>query len=213
MNKHTKSTNAKSFDSQRGVVIVVALVTLLVMTMVGLTAIGNATLQEKMAANNRFYFQARLNAETALREAEDFLSGRVDANIAFNEAQDVIDLFNTDPQDHLYLNTQVIDSGIEVSLQTPSIDSNLADKSNWTVGTGSLAVPILSAQDSRYIVEYIGTIDYRAISGIERVDISNVGNKQPPSREPWAFRITAIGYSSNPNIYSVLESIYATQTR
>lgn len=212
MNNHFNVIASRSINSQQGVVIIVALVTLVVMTMVGLTSIGNATLQERMAANNRFYFQARLNAETALREAEDYLSGRVDATVVFNDAQDVIDLFTQSDVDHLYLNTNVSKSSSAV-LQTPSLDSNLASKTSWPVGTASLAVPVANgSNDSRYIIEYIGTIDYSAISGSERVDISD-GTSSLPSTEPWAFRITAIGYSSNSNIYSVLESIYATQTR
>jgi len=213
MNNYVKKTDAKSIDSQRGVVIIVALITLLVMTMVGLTVIGNATLQEKMAANNRFYFEARLNAETALREAEDFLSGRVDATIVFNEAQDVVDLFTQDEDDHLYLNTQVDGSTGDAVIQTPSLDSNLGSQGNWPADTSSIAVALFGETVARYMVEYIGNIDYTAVSGSKKVDISNSGNKAVPSSDPWAFRITAIGYSSNPNIYSVLESIYATETR
>jgi len=59
--------------AQRGAALIVALVMLLAMTLLGVTAVRNTTLQERMAGNLRdsnLSFQA---AERALRAGEEFL--------------------------------------------------------------------------------------------------------------------------------------------
>lgn len=65
--------NHSSMTVQRGAALIVALVMLLAMTLLGVTAVRNTTLQERMAGNLRdsnLSFQA---AERALREGEEFL--------------------------------------------------------------------------------------------------------------------------------------------
>lgn len=67
------SHNHVSMTAQRGAALIVALVMLLAMTLLGVTAVRNTTLQERMAGNLRdsnLSFQA---AERALREGEEFL--------------------------------------------------------------------------------------------------------------------------------------------
>lgn len=205
---NTKKT-LSSYHKQSGVIIVIALVTLLVMTMVGLTAIGNATLQEKMAANNRFYFQARLNAETALREAEDYLSGRVDPAIVLNTNDQVFDVFNAPADDHLYMAWEVEKKSNNI--QKISLNNELAKKASWG-GINTQSVSVNNADnDSQYIIEYIGFSDLRGSSSRKRdlsAPASTLSNQYPPT-----FRITAIGYSSNDNIYSVLETTFSSAVR
>lgn len=58
---------------QRGLVLVVSLIFLLLMTLVGITSIRTSTLEEKMAGNTRDQNLAFMAAETALREAETAL--------------------------------------------------------------------------------------------------------------------------------------------
>ncbi len=58
---------------QRGAVLVVSLVLLLVMTLLGVSSMNSTTMQERMAGNlrdNNLAFQA---AESALRQGEEFL--------------------------------------------------------------------------------------------------------------------------------------------
>jgi type IV pilus assembly protein PilX len=69
----TRTTTPKTLTSERGAALIVALVMLLVMTVLGVTAARNTNLQERMAGNlrdNNLAFQA---AERALREGETFL--------------------------------------------------------------------------------------------------------------------------------------------
>jgi type IV pilus assembly protein PilX len=58
---------------QRGAALIVAMVMLLVMTLLGVTAIRSTTLQERMAGNLRDSNLAFQAAERALREGEEFL--------------------------------------------------------------------------------------------------------------------------------------------
>ncbi len=62
-----------SKHQQRGVVLVVSLIVLLLLTITGLASIQNSALQEKMAGNSHDYEQAFLAAETALRTGETYL--------------------------------------------------------------------------------------------------------------------------------------------
>lgn len=60
---------------ERGAVLVVGLVFLLLMTLIGATAFSVATLEERMAGNTRDRLRAFEAAEQALRDCEDHLSG------------------------------------------------------------------------------------------------------------------------------------------
>jgi len=60
---------------QRGAVLVVGLVFLLLLTLIGVTAFSVATQEERMAGNARDHLRAFEAAELALRECERHLSG------------------------------------------------------------------------------------------------------------------------------------------
>ena len=66
-------TDSSILRRQSGAALVVALVLLLVMTVLGVTAMRTTTLQERMAGNLRDSNLAFQSAEAALREAEVFL--------------------------------------------------------------------------------------------------------------------------------------------
>jgi type IV pilus assembly protein PilX len=71
----THTQISKSLASQRGAALIVALVMLLVMTVLGVTAARNTNLQERMAGNLRDSNLAFQAAEHALRDGERFLRG------------------------------------------------------------------------------------------------------------------------------------------
>lgn len=64
---------SQPLHSQRGSALIVAMVMLLVLTLLGVTAVRNTTLQERMAGNLRDSNLAFQAAERALREGEKFL--------------------------------------------------------------------------------------------------------------------------------------------
>lgn len=66
MNRYTSG----SIQKQRGVALVVTLVFLLTLTLIGISAMQNTTLQERMAGNVALADQTFENAEATLREIE-----------------------------------------------------------------------------------------------------------------------------------------------
>jgi type IV pilus assembly protein PilX len=70
---HLTYVLSRSSAPQRGSALIIAMVMLLVMTLLGVTAIRNTTLQERMAGNLRDSNLAFQAAERALREGERFL--------------------------------------------------------------------------------------------------------------------------------------------
>jgi len=74
-----------------GIALVVALVFLLVLTILGVTAMQTATLQERMAGNARDRTLALQAAEFALRDAEALLAGGVTNGSQFHDLEDAPD--------------------------------------------------------------------------------------------------------------------------
>ncbi|MCC5858552.1 MAG: hypothetical protein JJT90_10370 [Ectothiorhodospiraceae bacterium] len=60
---------------ERGAALIISLLLLLVMTLIGVTAMQTSTLQERMAGNTRDRNLAFQSAEAALREGEDWVMG------------------------------------------------------------------------------------------------------------------------------------------
>lgn len=71
---------------QRGVVLVVSLLMLLVLTLIGLAATRSTTLEQRMTANQNDEAVAFEAAEAALRDGESVLSGATSPNYAGNTA-------------------------------------------------------------------------------------------------------------------------------
>jgi type IV pilus assembly protein PilX len=65
---------------QRGMVLLVCLVMLLLLTMIGITAMSNSTLQERLVGNTRDQNTAFQAAEAALRVGEAFVRQQVEAS-------------------------------------------------------------------------------------------------------------------------------------
>lgn len=188
---------------QRGVVLVVALVVLLVMTGIGVTIMSGSTLQERMAGNSRQLSVARSNAEAAIRAAERYLVG-----LNIKAWSDFYTPFSGN-NDGLFLSVIDQNSGIGMpGQQLVTLDLN--EPTNWDVsGLGAVTVTAMSsgAKPPKYVIDYIGRMEGMALKS-PSVDIEN---KDKLSISPYAFRITAIGYGQSEKITSVLHSIYITE--
>lgn len=75
--------NLKPRSSQQGVALFIALVFLLVLTIAGVSAVQTTSLEERMARNTHDSLLAFQAAESALREAEDFLADNVNTTAIF----------------------------------------------------------------------------------------------------------------------------------
>ena len=189
---------------QRGAVLIVSLIILLVMTVVGVSSMMSSTLQERMAGNSRQRTLARYSAEAALRAGEEFL--RTTVTSMSNMKQ-----FNGDKG--LYSETPV--TGLIGS--SAMITFDITDNDGWTDGNSRLVAEVGDtsgsnpdgildlARQPRYVIEYLG----REEEGSK--DLNIIGDTtQVPSSDPHIFRITAIGWGQDSEFYSVMQSTYRT---
>lgn len=88
--------NLKSQHRQRGVVLVVSLIMLLVVTLLAVSSMQGTGLEEKMAGNTRDRNLAFQTTESAIREAETFIEGVVSLG-NFNGAAGLFGLTDIEP--------------------------------------------------------------------------------------------------------------------
>ena len=187
--------------SQRGATLVIALIILLIMSLIGISNMQSSTMQERMAANNRQKTVALYAAESALTAAEEWVQSNV---------TNVGDLSQFSGSDGLYSITNVA-PGISAAPLSNHI-TDVADPDSWgDYGVASIGeTPIvdinLVSQQPRYIIEYLGIDKGTARSGVS--EINSDTQDSPPMA--YMFRITAIGWGKDENIYSVLESVIRT---
>ena len=193
-----ESSSFHSSRFQRGVILIVALVMLLVMTVAGVTTMTGATLQERIAGNQRQRLVARINADRALKVAEAYLDS-LSVSRSINIAQASADFSGEGAvdSDGLYNSVAFLGGGI-----VRPLTMNRIDEDEWTADN-SIAVPDESNVISRYVIEYLGGFDPLGFGGIEDANDPDAG-----ASERKVFRITAIGYGANANVVSVLESYY-----
>ena len=167
--------------SQRGAVLIVALVLLLVLTVLGTASIRDTTMEERMAGNFRDRSAALEAAESALRTGEAGVSNTtVFATMAFDGTGGT----------H------------EVTQASTSVDPGTASNYGLTVPSSVLTYSgkLLVDQVPQYYVEKLPAI---AMPG------SNLAigtQNQPPKVHH--YRVTAKGYGISPNTEVVLQSTY-----
>ncbi len=158
---------------QHGAVLLVSLMILLIMTVLGIAGMSTTTMEEKMAANNQQQQQAFQAAETALRDAEAWLTANV---------TQIGDLTDFNGANGLY---SVWEPAVGTAPVEPTFD--IYDNNDWSIN-GVASQSLLSGQDPpRYIIEYVGEKD------------GGAGGSLDPNAAPlivrYAFRVTAVGWS------------------
>lgn len=142
-------------SGQRGAVLVISLIFLLIMTLIGATAIRNTTLDEKMTGNTRDQDVSFQAAEVGLREAEARL-GRLSNKPDFCDAEA---LTATTCQSSLANYTKVWDN---TQFQTLDItDTNV----------GRLTVPSADTKDADRLWNN-KTIDYKGVHSTPDMTVS-----------------------------------------
>jgi type IV pilus assembly protein PilX len=169
--------------NQRGMALFISLVLLLVLTIIGVSAVQTSTLETRMARNEHDVLLAFQAAESALRDAEDFLETVVTTTV-----------FTAGGNNGLW---DMPDLGEPNRWNDPAI---------WG-GGGSVVAPTdvgaVVADPPRYFIEHIASIereenayqidDPYAVTATDRVEI---------------FRITALGTGGTDNARVMLQSTY-----
>ena len=171
--------------TQKGAVLIVSLLMLLVMTIIGVAGMSSTVMEEKMANNNRQKHLALQSASGALREAELWLSTNVTSVASFET------LFSGAPNE-LYWSRRPKSA----SPYRPAT-LNVLDGAAWGAGNSEIPASTLTSgteSPPRYMIEYVGRI------GRPPLDIT-----LPDNRE-YAFRITAIGWGMDDVTSYVVQS-------
>lgn len=169
---------------QRGSVLIVSMLILLVMTLLGITAMSTTTLEEKMAGNVRDHNIAFQAAEAALRDGEADLTKN---NIAES-------LFVAACTNGLCLPAAV---GSPPQWEVVDWGASGTTTRKYGVGTGAAALAGV-AMPPRYIIELLR--DIPSPNGSLTTGISAPKTKT-------AFRITAVGYGANAATTVVLQAV------
>ena len=171
--------------AQRGVVLFISLVLLLVLTIIGVSSVQTTSLEQRMARNSHDSVLAFQSAEVALRDAEKFLEAVVDPVLSF-------------PAGGTGGYTQSAPYTTTEHWTAPGL---------WT-GSASVVAPTPVAgvdEPPRYIIEWVATVatdnnpylqSSSYSSAIDSVEI---------------FRITARGVGGSTNARVILQSTFGVK--
>lgn len=181
MIKTQRLTNSRP-SRQRGVALAAALVFLLVLTLMGVTGMRTATMQERMAGNARDRAVAFQSAEEALRDAEDLVTRQ--------------DLSNPSSRSWVY------DANAS-GLPDPS-SNNVCPPTNGNAT--QLASNSFSGPANTRPCYFIEVLDANFEGQITPGD--SIGYVQPQIAET-LYRVTAVGYGTTNDSRVVLQSVAA----
>jgi type IV pilus assembly protein PilX len=177
---HPPSERLNPRSAQSGVVLFVALILLLILSLIGVTAARLQTVEERMARNEDNHQLAEQAAEAALRSAEGGLLSGIYANFAAN-ANGLYEL-------------------------TPSSGS-VVSTVNWTSGTAvlSYAGPALAsvpsgAQQPKFLIENLPAV---AMPGESINDVQYAAPTTPVT----VYRVTAMGQGADSTSTTTIQSI------
>jgi type IV pilus assembly protein PilX len=180
---------------QEGVVLFVALILLVILSLIGVTAARMQTVEERMARNEDNHQTGAQVAEAALRNAEDGLIGGT-WNAA-NFAQDTAGLYELTPT----TGSVVTEAGVAgVSWQSAAAGTVFLYTGATNPGPALSNIPT-SAQAPKYVIENLPAV---ALPG----QPINVVQYATPTSPVSVFRISAFGQGADSTSYTVLQSIY-----
>ncbi len=179
---YTRNLASNMQARQQGATLIVSLLMLIVLTLLGITAMSSSGLEEKMAGNSRDLNLAFQAAEAALKDGEEFLRSGIVSTTAFD--------------------------GSYAGLYPPPSGSNpppdVYDPTVWsTAKTYSGSIDQIN-QQPKYIIELMGNI------GSEDININGYGESSGTGAVN-TFRITARGTGGSDNSAVLLQSYYARQ--
>jgi type IV pilus assembly protein PilX len=173
-------------NRQDGAALVISLILLLILTVIGMSAIQTTTTEERMAGNMRDTQIAFQSAEAVMRDAEQFIEGTV-ATSAFNDSNG---LFNNNDSD---------------GTAEPDYTATSTWTSSSTSRAYSLSVPgIPAANQPRYFIKHIGAIEIEQGSSKKK----GTGKVGGPGTDVELFRITVKGFGASGKSQVILRSHY-----
>jgi type IV pilus assembly protein PilX len=167
---------------ETGVALFISLVLLLVLTIIGVSAVQTTSLEERMARNSHDNVLAFQAAEAALREAENFLRLNINSTAGFTAAGT---------------------NGLWTAAQY-----NQAERWDQAgIWTGANSVEVANAmtgvnEQPRYIIEWVATVQRADNPFLQGSSYATIFDRIE------IFRITARGVGGSPNARVVLQSTF-----
>lgn len=173
-----------TFKQQRGVVLAVSLIMLLLITTLAVSGMQASTMEERMASNSRNSNIAFQLAETALRQGESVIESSS--------------------------NSKSISKAAELKVFSDTEGSIPAYGADCFIELGSKDFSKPSTWDSacNYIGEADDVADKSAQFFIEYVFAQNKADDDGYERQECVYQITARGYGADANSYTTLQSTY-----
>jgi len=178
----TKHSTFIAMNRQRGVALFISLVLLLVLTIIGVSAVQTTSLEERMARNTHDSVLAFQSAEVALREAENFLQNNVNSTALFTAAGN---------------------NGL-----WKAANYGLTDRWNqagvWTGANSVVAATAVQnvAQQPRYIIEWVASVQRSENPSLMNSSYAALFDRIE------VFRITARGVGGSQNARVMLQSTF-----
>jgi type IV pilus assembly protein PilX len=200
---------------QRGVVLVVALIFLLLLTMLAVSASGHSLLQERMAGGLRNAQQAEFAAETALRGAEWRLWKAASAAPINCGTSLITDCYVYDPAHPIAVVQNFRTKGGWVTEGATEYKGGSGTQDYTTLsGIGldddARKVAVL-AKNPFYIIEDLGPELPPGAGPAHEAGVTSSNSTGPTNTGRHVYRITARATGGNENVVRVVESTFAAK--
>ncbi len=178
-------TTLNTRNNERGVVLFMSLVMLLILTILGLSSVQTTSLQERMSRNARDTNLAFQAAESALRDGEDLVEGLV-----------ALTPFDAGTNGYYYEN------GPGVSPNWRDVSWAEAAPTDGNFLAADTAIAGVAGQP-KYIVEHVMAV----ISDADALNLDNIGQDTGSGRTQ-IFRVTAYGVGGTQTARVMLQATY-----
>lgn len=190
---------------QSGSVLLISLIMLLILTVIGIASISGVSMTQKMANSQKDYDIAFEMAEAALVEGEAW----VDAyDPGFKQAHLQTNCTGTNCWKANCTNGQCFNGtfpdafGTLCELSPPTKDV-WEEESNWTARAKEYSVAVAAISKPKYLIEFM------CYTPKNPAAVATT----PPDYGDWVriYRITALGYGTNPDTRVMLQSTYRAE--
>lgn len=210
---HLRYPSERTPYCQHGFALVTALIFLLLITMLALSASQHALLQERMAGSLRNAQQARMSADTALRGAEYKIWSIARQPGMHLHCQD--GGLSLDDGCILYrpLSAAYAKKGIVTTFQTaqgwlPNVGVSYTGPTHAGYTSQATLATAALARNPVYIIEDLGSERPPGVGGLHESGNTGPNSGGPDHVEVHMYRITARATGGNPNAVSILQSTF-----
>lgn len=190
-------------NKQKGSIIIISLIMMLLLTIVGLTGVKISNLEERMSGNFRDHELAFQAAEAALSEAEAYVENTTFVAANFQAGCTGTQCFTSTCTSGLCFNGSFPTTGAPAGSCTAGLTNTWEDWDLWSDGSGKYksATPLTgTSSTAKYIVEF------RCF--MVKDDTNSDANVNILAEWAYSFRITALAQGGTADSLVMLQTTY-----